>query len=538
MSPNLPKTAQQSPYCWECIRRNVICDGTLPICNHCRKANMVCPGYSDQKPLVWLPVGRVTRLRKSTTRKSVNPQPLIDSLNASPGPSTLNVSDSDGSSTGSSSDGHHLNDAAYHRPGDVAMLSKVASNHEGINGKKESRITAMRRQQARLHTAESQFVLTLPLEVPSAIEWDVGDLNYVAAYHDAQVMPVILSKRLAPGYTIPITGAFLAHAAPCTRYNLIALTISYRIMTLSKQHRVGIEPTASGPVARLWANFYRTIGLGIRALNEEIRQNGLNKLPNMMTSIAFLLTAEIGISSSPVWRAHATGFCSLIKYSGGILKATENPLTPPFLFQAFLTLMTVLNTTSPRYGHVTDVYDFTTEEIMTVYDSGHCAFFTCPGPLFLQIIRINSLRRQMVADKTALPPSDDAIMDILDDINDFSAAKWIESGRGPDTKDLGTELKRMKRVYQADLFHILDTALKMPVKMDHLFWPFIVAGVAAQTGTVAERFYVEQYLYAIMQDHMVGKPPETALAVLQRFWASDSLSWDDCFDKTYILLIF
>ncbi|KAF3760870.1 C6 zinc finger domain protein [Cryphonectria parasitica EP155] len=56
--------------CWECLRRQVACDATHPICNTCIKNGVVCPGYEDQRPLRWLAPGTV---KSRTGRKPKRP---------------------------------------------------------------------------------------------------------------------------------------------------------------------------------------------------------------------------------------------------------------------------------------------------------------------------------------------------------------------------------------------------------------------------------------------------------------------------------
>jgi hypothetical protein len=46
--------------CWECLKRRLVCDYTLPGCKKCNKTGKECPGYDEQKPLQWVQPGRVT----------------------------------------------------------------------------------------------------------------------------------------------------------------------------------------------------------------------------------------------------------------------------------------------------------------------------------------------------------------------------------------------------------------------------------------------------------------------------------------------
>jgi hypothetical protein len=50
--------------CWECLKRRLVCDHTLPHCKKCIKAGKECPGYDEQKPLQWVEPGKVTSRRR------------------------------------------------------------------------------------------------------------------------------------------------------------------------------------------------------------------------------------------------------------------------------------------------------------------------------------------------------------------------------------------------------------------------------------------------------------------------------------------
>lgn len=50
--------------CWECLKRRLVCDHTLPLCKKCQKAGKDCPGYGEQKPLQWIQPGKVTSRRR------------------------------------------------------------------------------------------------------------------------------------------------------------------------------------------------------------------------------------------------------------------------------------------------------------------------------------------------------------------------------------------------------------------------------------------------------------------------------------------
>ncbi|GFF85215.1 hypothetical protein IFM47457_06738 [Aspergillus lentulus] len=61
--------------CWECHRRRLVCDFSLPGCRKCYTAGVECPGYDDKKPLKWVTTGEVTsRPRKKTVQQSTAKQ--------------------------------------------------------------------------------------------------------------------------------------------------------------------------------------------------------------------------------------------------------------------------------------------------------------------------------------------------------------------------------------------------------------------------------------------------------------------------------
>ncbi|KAI4661507.1 uncharacterized protein J4E88_010955 [Alternaria novae-zelandiae] len=58
--------------CWECFKRRLVCDRTLPLCRKCTKTGKECPGYNDQKPLQWVEPGHVT-IRPKKNKKECRP---------------------------------------------------------------------------------------------------------------------------------------------------------------------------------------------------------------------------------------------------------------------------------------------------------------------------------------------------------------------------------------------------------------------------------------------------------------------------------
>jgi hypothetical protein len=58
--------------CWDCLKRRLVCDFTLPHCNKCLKNGRQCSGYDDKKPLQWVETGHVlSRKRRKAPPKTL-----------------------------------------------------------------------------------------------------------------------------------------------------------------------------------------------------------------------------------------------------------------------------------------------------------------------------------------------------------------------------------------------------------------------------------------------------------------------------------
>ncbi|EUC28976.1 hypothetical protein J3E72DRAFT_370895 [Bipolaris maydis] len=87
--------------CWECLKRRLVCDHTLPHCKKCVKAGKECPGYDQQKPLQWVEHGKVTSRRRKRdglpkvyTIRPRDPEPIAPIITNLPVPSFEDSSNS------------------------------------------------------------------------------------------------------------------------------------------------------------------------------------------------------------------------------------------------------------------------------------------------------------------------------------------------------------------------------------------------------------------------------------------------------------
>lgn len=90
-------------------------------------------------------------------------------------------------------------------------------------------------------------------------------------------------------------------------------------------------------------------------------------------------------------------------------------------------------------------------------------------------------------------------------------------------------------MHRQRLFSSLQTALKSPTVQRGLVWPLVVAGVEAAAGSEEERCFVEHHL-AEMSRKTGTSYPIVAKGVLEKFWITGLMSWDDCFDQPYAIL--
>ena len=81
--------------CWECLRRRLVCDHTIPHCKKCIKRGRECPGYDAQKPLQWVEPGKITSRKR--TKPSKRSELAIPVMRTKPNPLENSSSELSGS---------------------------------------------------------------------------------------------------------------------------------------------------------------------------------------------------------------------------------------------------------------------------------------------------------------------------------------------------------------------------------------------------------------------------------------------------------
>lgn len=153
--------------------------------------------------------------------------------------------------------------------------------------------------------------------------------------------------------------------------------------------------------------------------------------------------------------------------------------------------------------------------------------------------------------------------DVMKHIHDFSAIDWIESSGFPNrdeflllsnifqaavalyaaltlpcTSEFHVKMScaDLGQIYRAQLFNTLKAAIGSPVRMHTIYWPVVVAGVVALTGTAEEQRLVEEHLHMGVGDPYSGSGSLKALAILRKARASGKTEWNDCFSEPNVIL--
>jgi hypothetical protein len=191
------------------------------------------------------------------------------------------------------------------------------------------------------------------------------------------------------------------------------------------------------------------------------------------------------------------------------------------------------------------------------YDGVTFGFQMCPPTLFAEIIKINHLRVQAAkgGDRDALSTE---ARETRERIEKYSPTQWAISK--PAATDcwlaLGTIYKSATAMYcilslqsssllprnktlrncccahaQQLRCFLEGTMSNLGVKR-FLLWPLIVLGVEASHGDATLRILIEKQLMDL-SCFLGSHVPLAAKSVLQRFWVSQEMSWDGCFDRPY-----
>ncbi|KAL6903014.1 hypothetical protein GGI43DRAFT_329842 [Trichoderma evansii] len=596
MPPKMANSSKQQQ-CWECLRRGLICDGCRPICDCCRSSGIVCPGYEDRRPLTWVTPGSitVTRSRRIKVAAAVASTPATSQkyrfqtgqqLLSPPSEPSLVESESSTLSRVMSKSNDNITEKES-ESNSIILRNKNRGNdiYDKDKGNNENENTGENGQ--RLSSSDiiiPQARATSPSLVSQDRRWDRStqhqsicsiprglhsfelELEEAVDYYNHQIFPLINSNQLFPNiYSTPLDIHRMSQLVPSNRHSLISLSLGYRILALTRIHRLSINPRNAGPASDLWTSFFRHVGLALTSLNDEIRDDPEYHLANVFRSIHLIASSELFLLNSPHWRAHVTGFLSILQQRGGLTASMQRPGNLKFIILSFLIACVVVNTTSSVENQIIEAAYIDPKEFYNLYSISIYPPFLCPPGLFLDILYINRLRLRLPTTSAiySLSSTQVTVCDIMERIHGFSAIDWIESSGFPNRDEFlllsnifqaaialyatlalpctsKVHLKKscadLQQIYRAQLFNALKAAIGSPVRMHTIYWPVVVAGVTALTGTAEERMLVEEHLHMGIGDPYSGSGSLKALAILRKARASGKTEWNDCFSEPNIIL--
>lgn len=225
----------------------------------------------------------------------------------------------------------------------------------------------------------------------------------------------------------------------------------------------------------------------------------------------------------------------------------------------------MVNTTSSVENQIIEAAYMDPKEFYNLYSVSIYPPFLCPPSLFLDVLYINRLRLRLPTTSAiySLPSTQVTVCDIMERIHGFSAIDWIESSGFPNRDEFlllsnifqaavalyatltlpctsNVHVKKscadLKQIYRAQLFNTLKAAIGSPVRMHTIYWPVVVAGIAALDGTAEERMLVEEHLHMGIGDPYSGSGSLKALAILRKARASGKSEWNDCFSEPNVIL--
>ncbi|KMU76312.1 hypothetical protein CISG_01046 [Coccidioides immitis RMSCC 3703] len=337
--------ANERRQCWECSRRRLVCDSSRPACNKCQTAGITCPGYSQKKPLKWLPPGKVT---SRTRRRRGRPTDKGDSNTSSSAPTTVNPS------LGTS---------------EVEESSIKSLTCHTENGMKD---VAAALSHVTFGTEACAFTQAI-LYYNSCI------YPHFESMHQLAPNPYLLRFSLSTARYIP-TGM---------KYTLVSMALNHRIYHL-------LSRTSRSTLAEALSNLYHYRGLAIRALGEDVGKEKTRSSDATITSVLLFMVTDVRDSLSLNWRQHFIGAEKLISLRGGLENlARVSPHMKPMLLY-YMILGVIGNTTTPPSDQVATTSQLDLANLASeMYGEGYLfPNLLCPPSLFLDILSINHLRYQ------------------------------------------------------------------------------------------------------------------------------------------------
>ncbi|KAF2134984.1 hypothetical protein P153DRAFT_372221 [Dothidotthia symphoricarpi CBS 119687] len=593
------RDAKATRQCWECHRRRLVCDHTLPHCKKCQKAGKECPGYDEQKPLQWVEPGKVIyrRGRKNIPPKTYVASRTIQTVTSREDPRGCPSSTKTPPTDDVLRDGSDLRLAlATWEPVNKTWWGRLAVDCEekvhweqafqtakivealGKMSQRSDRRQLERVVRGGLRREASEILRDAkdPLEKLKGLlmhmqAHDLPTYDYLSNetsevvqavnYFNVRLIPqVIAAGEMAPNPAMILVPLQILHLLPpAVHHTFVCLALNH--FTLSVP-----SGTDSVVATNNKLKVYRHRGHAIRALNELISSDKTRCSDMAIVSILTFLSMELSNPMATDCRAHADGLQRLIDMRGGLKSLISEPqLTSSLVIYILIT--NLANTCSPPWNQLAlnaeDSLETYISDITPVY-SLIFPYTLSPPALFFDLIRINQLRKSASASLLLYidnPAHALEAQEILARIEAFIPEDWAQPGAHYDEwlligtihqsalaiyctmslQSLGVlpnnlEMDAMRSAHGDRLRTSLTTAFNSTRLSRFVMWPLVVAGVEAGYRSENVRRWVAQRLSEMSRD-LGTSSPLRARKVLMRYWERGLPDWDECFDRAYVFII-
>jgi hypothetical protein len=283
-----------------------------------------------------------------------------------------------------------------------------------------------------------------------------------------------------------------------------------------------------------------------------------------ITSVVVFMSMDMQNSGSADWRLHAPIMKRLIDMRGGLMQLLKKVPYLSSTLVIYIIIATFANCCGPPLEHIniTEPVEQFVEEVKEMY-SMIFPYVLCPPELYLEIIRINRLRKD-IATLVLMGGDPDytlAAHDLLQRVESFVPEDWAQAGEHHDEWLLvGTvhqsatavyctmamqslavlpnslEMDAMRSIHGERLLAGLRRMLKSARLKRFVLWPLSVAGVEAAYRDERTRYWIECQMLELSR--FIGtSSPLKALTVLKRYWQKGVPGWDECFDRPYVFVI-
>ncbi|KAH8423381.1 uncharacterized protein LDX57_001139 [Aspergillus melleus] len=334
------------------------------------------------------------------------------------------------------------------------------------------------------------------------------------------------------------------------------------LVCTSLTHRMNQSETQSRELEK---TFIHHRGQIIRSLRDSINAPSKSTGDLVIAGTLTLLLIDVQQGAShKSWRYHLDAVRKIIRLRGGMGLLANSPGVVPLLL-CFVLFTVIGDTTSPASdltmapAHLADL-----QFIIDQYGDTSFAFTVHPAPILAHIMQINCLRARAITttQSTELTNLTQDAYEILGQILKFSPEQWARTKQASknDCYLLGKIFQAAAVVYcisslqslsvfpmtpflrttcimqSSHLQDLLNEALSGPKFQRFLLWSLVVLGVEAAHGGAAMQGFVQRRLVD-MRLRTGIHAPVIAKAVLEQFWDSGRICWDDCFDEPHVFVM-